>query len=77
MDVISEVLHISSNSQSLMSCSARYECLCCYTYFLVVCIFICRNVYFRKDIANKLLERLGDEEIMIREQASKLLPMIG
>ncbi|KAK7378180.1 hypothetical protein VNO80_03617 [Phaseolus coccineus] len=52
MDVISEVLHISSNSQSLMSCSAR------------------------KDIANKLLERLGDEEIMIREQASKLLPMI-
>ncbi|KAG2405658.1 uncharacterized protein HKW66_Vig0049130 [Vigna angularis] len=52
MDVISEVLHISSKSQSLMSCSAR------------------------QDIANKLLERLGDEEIMIREQASKLLPMI-
>ncbi|XP_022634851.1 uncharacterized protein LOC106757598 isoform X2 [Vigna radiata var. radiata] len=52
MDVISEVLHISSESQSLMSCSAR------------------------QDIANKLLERLGDEEIMIREQASKLLPMI-
>ncbi|RDX96305.1 hypothetical protein CR513_21050, partial [Mucuna pruriens] len=30
-----------------------------------------------QDIANKLLERLGDEEIMIREQASKLLPMIN
>ncbi|XP_027939676.1 uncharacterized protein LOC114193892 [Vigna unguiculata] len=52
MDVISEVLHISSKSQSLISCSSR------------------------QDIANKLLERLGDEEIMIREQASKLLPII-
>ncbi|XP_061373685.1 uncharacterized protein LOC133316013 isoform X2 [Gastrolobium bilobum] len=29
-----------------------------------------------QDIANKLLERLGDEEIVIREQASKLLPVI-
>ncbi|KAL2320785.1 hypothetical protein Fmac_029754 [Flemingia macrophylla] len=52
MDVISEVLHISSKSQNLMPYSARH------------------------DIANKLLERLGDEEIIIREQASKLLPMI-
>ncbi|TKY62599.1 hypothetical protein E2542_SST12457 [Spatholobus suberectus] len=52
MDVISEVLHISSKSQNLMPFSAWQV------------------------IANKLLERLGDEEIMIREQASKLLPMI-
>ncbi|KAK7336580.1 hypothetical protein VNO77_17125 [Canavalia gladiata] len=52
MDVISEVLCISSKSQSLMPYSAC------------------------QDIANKLLERLGDEETMIREQASKLLPMI-
>ncbi|KAK7285567.1 hypothetical protein RJT34_20343 [Clitoria ternatea] len=52
MDVISEVLHISSKSQNSMPYSAW------------------------QDIANKLLERLGDEENMIREQASKLLPMI-
>lgn len=52
LDVISEVLHISSKAQDLMPDSAW------------------------QDIANKLLERLGDEEIMIREQASKLLPMI-
>ncbi|XP_020211045.1 uncharacterized protein LOC109795896 isoform X1 [Cajanus cajan] len=52
MDVITEVLHISSKSQNLMPYSSR------------------------QDIADKLLERLGDEEIMIREQASKLLPMI-
>ncbi|XP_027348855.1 uncharacterized protein LOC113860619 isoform X2 [Abrus precatorius] len=51
MDVISEVLHISS-SQILMPYSAW------------------------QDIANKLLERLQDEENMIREQASKLLPLI-
>ncbi|KHN26335.1 hypothetical protein GLYMA_19G141900v4 [Glycine max] len=52
MDVISEVLHISSKSQNLMPSSAW------------------------QDMANKLLERLGDEETKIREQASKLLPMI-
>ncbi|RDY02152.1 hypothetical protein CR513_14431, partial [Mucuna pruriens] len=34
------------------------------------------HISSKQDIANKLLERLGDEEIMIREQASKLLPMI-
>ncbi|KAK7244632.1 hypothetical protein RIF29_39457 [Crotalaria pallida] len=52
MNVISEVIHISSESQKLFLFSAW------------------------QDVANKLLERLGDEEIVIREKASKLLPMI-
>ncbi|CAL0310061.1 unnamed protein product [Lupinus luteus] len=52
MDVISEVIHISSESQKPFPFSAW------------------------QDVANKLLERLGDKEAVIREQASKLLPMI-
>ncbi|KAA8517047.1 hypothetical protein F0562_017135 [Nyssa sinensis] len=33
-------------------------------------------IYCRQDIANHLLERLGDEELVIREQASNLIPMM-
>ncbi|XP_057438694.1 uncharacterized protein LOC130730649 isoform X1 [Lotus japonicus] len=52
LDVISEILNISSESQKLLPYSAW------------------------QDIANKLLGLLGDEEILIREQTSKLLPLI-
>ncbi|KAE9590737.1 hypothetical protein Lal_00023286 [Lupinus albus] len=52
MDVISEVIHTSSESQKSFPFFAW------------------------QDVANKLLERLGDKETVIREQASKLLPMI-
>ncbi|OIV92331.1 hypothetical protein TanjilG_10541 [Lupinus angustifolius] len=52
MDVISEVIHISSESQKPFPFSAW------------------------QDVANKLLERLGDKEAVLREQASKLLPRI-
>ncbi|CAJ1911035.1 unnamed protein product [Sphenostylis stenocarpa] len=34
------------------------------------------HISSKQDIANKLLEKLGDEETMIREQASKVLPML-
>ncbi|MED6184209.1 hypothetical protein PIB30_045241 [Stylosanthes scabra] len=52
LDVISEVIHISSEPQKSFPYLAW------------------------QDIANKLLERLGDAEDFIREQASKLLPLI-
>ncbi|KAL1312396.1 hypothetical protein HN51_039011 [Arachis hypogaea] len=52
LDVISEVIHISSETQK----SFPYLSW--------------------QDIAHKLLERLGDAEVFIREQASKLLPVI-
>ncbi|XP_004493519.1 uncharacterized protein [Cicer arietinum] len=52
MDVISEILHISSELKRSLPYSSW------------------------QDIANGLLERLKDKEIWIREQASKLLPMI-
>ncbi|CAL5193475.1 unnamed protein product [Lathyrus oleraceus] len=52
MDVIAEILHISSESKKSLPYSAWQE------------------------TANTLLERLGDKDISIREQASKLLPMI-
>lgn len=52
MDVISEILHISSESKQPLPYSAWQE------------------------TANTLLERLGDNDIRIREQASKLLPKI-
>lgn len=80
LDVISEILNISSESQKLLPYSAWYDCSYSHIvipYFLVVCLFNCWYVYFRQDIANKLLELLGDEEILIREQTSKLLPLIG
>uniref|UniRef100_A0A5B6YYI7 Uncharacterized protein n=1 Tax=Davidia involucrata TaxID=16924 RepID=A0A5B6YYI7_DAVIN len=34
------------------------------------------SIYCRQDIANHLLERLGDEELVIRAQASNLIPMM-
>ncbi|XP_058738287.1 uncharacterized protein LOC131610375 isoform X1 [Vicia villosa] len=52
MDVIAEILHISSESKNSLPYSAWQK------------------------TADTLLERLGDEDIRIREQASKLLPMI-
>ncbi|KAG6694135.1 uncharacterized protein LOC122276108 isoform X3 [Carya illinoinensis] len=52
VDVLSELVHISSDSMNKLSHLAW------------------------QDIANKLLECLGDEESIIREQASSLLPMI-
>ncbi|CAL5362891.1 unnamed protein product [Camellia sinensis] len=35
------------------------------------------DVYCRQDIANHLLKLLGDEELVIRAQATKLIPMMG
>ncbi|KAL6987106.1 hypothetical protein U1Q18_012863 [Sarracenia purpurea var. burkii] len=35
------------------------------------------NIYCRQDIANHLLERLGDEESVIRAQASNLIPIMA
>ncbi|CAL5362804.1 unnamed protein product [Camellia sinensis] len=35
------------------------------------------SVYCRQDIANHLLKLLGDEELVIRAQATKLIPMMG
>ncbi|GAV57287.1 hypothetical protein CFOL_v3_00825 [Cephalotus follicularis] len=52
IDVISELIHVSSISADVLSPLAW------------------------KDISNNLLERLGDEELVIREQISNLLPMI-
>ncbi|KAL5744037.1 hypothetical protein ACOSQ2_027153 [Xanthoceras sorbifolium] len=52
IDVLSELIHISSHSVNAQSHLAWQE------------------------IANHLLERLGDEETVIREQTSNLLPMI-
>ncbi|KAK9291087.1 hypothetical protein L1049_009274 [Liquidambar formosana] len=52
VDVISELIHISSDTANVLSQSMW------------------------QDIANHLLERLGDEELGIREKASNMLPTI-
>ncbi|KAJ9543843.1 hypothetical protein OSB04_023550 [Centaurea solstitialis] len=70
MDVLSEVIHISSDSASTLSHSLWLS------VFSFNDLVLKHNNLGRQDLANHLLDRLKDEDDIIRAHATKLLTLI-
>lgn len=83
IDVISEIVQMSSNTRNLLTQSAWYICtLSSFFIFPRLDIFSTSApfsdiIYCRQDTANQLIKCLEDEEILIRKQAADLLPCVG